>query len=184
MRTKDSHIISILYAPARYTHHSHLPEIFQSSEIREDTLLNFWLLKHGELSDLPTKWQPDDVTFSLLISRWHHLPIVAHLIGGYLLRNRLPEMSAALMTDSRLLAFASLPLLHQLALDETNAPLDTISYGVTFIMGQFPELPIALRQRLMLHFPSNMTLAQFSAPKTPNHFNLLRMAFNYAHHYY
>lgn len=184
MRTGDSHIISILYAPARYTHRSHLPEVFQTREIRENTLLNFWLLKHGKLSDLPANWQPDDVTFSLLLSRWHLIPIAARLIGGYLLRNRLPEMGAELMSDPRLLAFISLPLLYQLALDETDTPLDTVSYGVTFIIGQFPGLPAALRQRLMLHFPSDITLAQFPAPKTPNRFNLLRMAFNYAYHYY
>lgn len=184
MRAGDTRIMSILYAPASYTHHSHLPEIFRASETREDTLLNFWLLRRGELSDLPADWQPDDATFSVLLSRWHLVPIAAHLIGGYLLRNRLPELGAVLMSDPRLLAFISLPLLHQMTLDDSEIALDTASCGATFILGQFPELPAALRQRLMLHFPSGMALAQFPAPKTLNHINLLRMAFNYAHHYY
>ncbi|MFV8988105.1 type III secretion protein [Serratia fonticola] len=184
MRTGDPHITSILYAPASYTHRSHLPEIFRASEIREDRLLNFWLLRHGKLSDLPARWQPDEATFSLLLSRWHLIPIAAHLIGGYLQRNRLPEMGAVLMSDPRLLAFISLPLLHEITLDEADIPLDTASCGAAFIQAQFPGLPAALRQRLMLHFPSCLALTQFAAPKTLNHTNLLRMAFTYAHHYY
>ncbi len=177
-------MMSILYAPASYTHYSHLPEKFRTSKIRDDRLLNFWLLRRGKLSDLPARWQPDEATFSLLISHWHLIPIAAHLIGGYLQRNRLPETGAMLMSDPRLQAFISLPLLHEIALDEANIPLDTTSCGATFILGQFSGLPGALRQRLMLHFPSDMAFTQFAAPKTLNHINLLRMAFNYAHHYY
>lgn len=184
MRVGDPRIMSILYAPASYTHRSHLPEIFRTSEIREERLLNFWILRHGKLSDLPARWQADEATFSLLLSHWHLIPIAAHLIGGYLQRNRLPETGAVLMSDPRLLAFISLPLLHEVTLGEAKIPLDTASYGATFILGQFSEVPAALRQRLMLHFPSGMALAQFAAPKTLNHINLLRMAFTYAHHYY
>lgn len=184
MRVGDPRIMSILYAPASYTHRSHLPEIFLTSEIREDRLLNFWLLRRCKLSDLPASWQPDEATFSLLLSHWHLIPIAAHLIGGYLQRNRLSEMGAVLMSDPRLLAFISLPLLHDIKLVEANIPLDTASCGTTFILGQFPRLPTALRQRLMLHFPSGMAIARFAAPKTLNHINLLRMAFTYAHHYY
>lgn len=184
MRAGDPRIMSILYAPASYTHQSHLPEIFRTRETRENTLLNFWLLRRGKLSDLPANWQPDDATFSVLLSRWHLIPIAAHLIGGHLLRNRLPELGAVLMSDPRLLAFISLPLLHQMTLDEIDIPLDTASCGATFILGQFPGLPAALRQRLMLHFPSGMALAQVPVPKTLDHINLLRMALNYAHHYY
>lgn len=184
MRVGDPRIMSILYAPASYTHRSHLPEIFRASEIREDRLLNFWLLRHGKLSDLPARWQPDETTCSLLLSHWHLIPLAAHLVGGYLQRNRLPEMGAVLMSDPRLLAFISLPLLHEVTLDEGDIPFDTASCGATFLLGQFPGLPAALRERLMLHFPSGMALAQFAAPKTLNHINLLRMAFTYAHHYY
>ncbi|KFD21401.1 hypothetical protein GYRE_03517 [Yokenella regensburgei ATCC 49455] len=92
-------------------------------------------------------------------------------------------MGAVLMSDPRLQAFISLPLLHEVTL-EGDIPFDTASCGATFLLGQFPGLPAALRQRLMLHFPSGMALAQFTAPKTLNHINLLRMAFTYAHHYY
>ncbi len=184
MRAEDPLMMSILYAPASYAHISHLPEIFQDDEIREDTLLNFWLLRRGKLSDLPVAWQPGDDTLLLMLSRWHLIPIAAHLIGGYLLRSRLPEQGARLLSDPRLLAFISLPLLHEVRPDEISRTMETFSCGAAFILGQFPELPAALRQRLFLHFPAGITLAQFSAPKTPNHINLLRMAFTYAHHYY
>ncbi|WP_200885968.1 hypothetical protein [Aeromonas hydrophila] len=176
--------MSILYAPASYTHRSHLPKIILASEIREERLLNLWLLRHGKLSDLPTRWLPDEATSSLLLSHWHLIPLAAHLVGGYLQRNWLPKMGATLMSDPHLLAFISLPLLHEVTLDEGDYPLDTASCGATFILGQFPGLPAALRQRLMLLFPSSMALAQFAAPKTLNNINLLRMAFTYAHHYY
>lgn len=184
MRAEDPRIMSILYAPASYTHRSHLPKIFLASEIRDDRILNFWLLRRFNLTDLPTRWQPGEATLSLLLSHWHLIPLAAHLIGGYLQRNRLPEMGSVLMSDPRLLAFISLPLLHEVTPDEGDFPFDTASCGATLILGQFPGLPAALRQRLMLHFPSSMALAQFSAPKTLNHINLLRMAFTYAHHYY
>lgn len=184
MRAEDQRMMSILYAPASYAHVSHLPELFRSSEIREDTLLNFWLLRHGKPDDLPVGWQTDDETLSMLLSRWHLIPVVAHLIGGYLLRGRLAEQGALLMSDSRLLAFISLPLPHQVAPGAINGPVDTVSCGAAFILSQFPDLPTALRQRMLLHFPAGMALAQFSAPKTLNHINLLRMALTYAHHYY
>lgn len=184
MRTEDQRMMSILYAPASYAHESHLPEIFRTSATREDTLLNLWLLRQGKLCDLPDGWQPNNSTLSLLLSRWHDIPIAAHLIGGYLLRSRLPEQGAVLMSDPRLLAFISLPLLHQIKPDEKSITSDTTSYGATFILGQFPELPVALCQRLLLHFPAEMVPATFSAPKTLNHLNLLRMALTYAYHYY
>lgn len=183
MKAEDPQMMSILYAPASYAHESHLPELFRASEIRQDTLLNFWLLRQGKLCHLPDSWQPADSTLALLLARWHLVPLAAHLIGGYLLRNRLPEQGAVLMSDSRLLAFISLPLFHQVNPDEIVGPVNTLSCGSTFILGQFPDLPTALRQRLMLHFPCAMPPASFSAPKTLNHINLLRMALIYAHHY-
>jgi hypothetical protein len=184
MKASDTLIMSILYAPASYTHHSHLPEIFLADENREASFLNFWLLRSGKLSDLPACWQPDDITCSLLLEHWHLIPIAAHLISGYLLRNFLPNMASMLMSDPRLLAFISLPLLNEIMLDVADIPLDSASCGATFISGQFPSLPDALRQRLLLHFPAGTELARFTAPKTLNHINLLRMAFNYANHYY
>lgn len=183
MKAEDQRMMTLLYAPAGYTHASHLPEIFRAGGIREDTLLNFWLLRHGKLCDLPEAWQPNDAMLSLLLSRWHLLPAAAHLIGGYLLRGRLLEQSAALMSDPRLLAFVSLPLLHQVTLGDADAARDTASCGAAFILGQFPTLPDALRQRLLLSFPAGMPLATLSAPRNLNNINLLRMALTYAHYY-
>lgn len=88
------------------------------------------------------------------------------------------------MSDPSLLAFISLPLPHQVNTDEIRSQEDTLSYGAAFLLSQFPELPTALRQRLLLHFPYGMIPAQLSAPRTINNINLLRMALTYAHHYY
>ncbi|SFN66133.1 type III secretion apparatus protein OrgA/MxiK [Izhakiella capsodis] len=180
----EQRIMTILYAPAYYTHESYLPETFLKDDIWEGTLINWWLLKHLKLSNLPNAWQPIDTMLSQLIAQWHLIPATAHLIGGYLLRNHLPKQGAVIMSDPRLLAFISLPLLHQITLDDAFTSPDTVSFGITFILGQFPELPVALRQRFLLHFPSGMKLPQFPAPKTLNHINLLRMALVYAHNYY
>lgn len=184
MRGEDQRMMAISYAPASYTHASHLPEIFRSGEIREARLLNFWLLKRGKLGSLPDAWQPGDAMLTLLLSRWHLIPEAAHLIGGYLLRNRLAQQSQVLMSDPRLLAFISLPLLHQVTIDDASARLDTASCGAAFILAQFPALPAALRQRLLLQFPAGMKLARFPARRSLDHINLLRMALIYAHSYY
>ncbi|WP_244579198.1 type III secretion protein [Escherichia coli] len=174
--------MTIMYNPASYTHTSHLPELLRH-EHQNKTLLNFWLLRHGKLCHLPDNWHPADIALSHLLSCWQQLPIVAHLTGGYLLRHRLLEQSALLMTDPRLLAFISLPLLHTIKLDDNELPLDTVSCGLTFILGQFPSLPEALRQRLQLLFPAGITPAPFSAFRTLHHINLLQMALTYAYHY-
>jgi type III secretion system OrgA/MxiK family protein len=183
MNAENQRMMSILYAPAGYTHASRLPKMFRAGERQDDTLLNFWLLRQSKLCDLPDTWQPGDATLSRLLSHWQQIPAAAHLIGGYLLRSRLLKQSAVLMSDPRLLAFISLPLLHQVHIDHKHTGLDTASCGAAFILGQFPGLPAALRERLLLLFPAEMKLAKISAPKTPNNINLLRMALTYAHNY-
>lgn len=184
MKIDDSRMLNIMYAPADYSHPSRLPEIFWQAAQRDITLLNTWLLHSSKLCDLPEEWRCDDATLSQLLAHWRSVPTIAHLIGGYLLRNRLPARGAALMHDPRLLAFISLPLQHQVIVDDTIDAQNTSSCGVTFIFSQFPGLPLALRQRLLMHFPAEMKPAELTASKTKNHINLLRMALTYAHHYY
>lgn len=183
MRAEDQRMMTILYDPAGYTHVSHLPELLMDRECQDNTLLNFWLLKQGKLCNLPDGWQPGDATLSQLLSDWHLIPTVAHLTGGYLLRHWLPVQGVLLMTDPRLLAFISLPLLHQIRTDDPGMPHDVTSCGLTFILGQFPSLPEAIRQRLRLLFPAGIMPAPFPAPRTLDHINLLQMAMTYAHHY-
>ncbi|MEH4929668.1 type III secretion protein [Enterobacter cloacae] len=176
-------MMKILYSPASYVHVSHIPEFFNISETKDATLLNFWLLRHKALTALPNDWQPNDAIVMLVLSYWHLIPITSHLIGGHLLRVKLTEQSSALISDSRLLAFISLPLRHQVNFKGTD-PIDTISLGASFILHQLHELPEALYQRLILHFPAEMRLPNIFSPRTLNHRNLLRMALSYARHYY
>ena len=120
-----------------------------------------------------------------MLSCWHLIPETAHLIGGYLMRNHLLTRGALIMSDPRLLAFISLPMPHGIALDPgSQTSMATTSCGLAFILSQFPELPQALRQRLLLHFPAGMSIEPLPAGKTLNHINLLRMALTYANHYY
>lgn len=185
MRADDQHMMSILYAPAGYAHASHLPGEFTRGDISCRTLQNLWLIRQGKLSHLPAAWHSDDETLSQLFSLWHLVPQTAHLVGGYLLRNQLLHRGALLMSDPRLLAFISLPLPHSDKLASgSDASMDIASYGAAFIVHQFPALPLALRQRLLLHFPAGISLEPHSAAKTLNHINLLRMALTYANHYY
>ncbi|EPF1959029.1 type III secretion protein [Klebsiella aerogenes] len=184
MRADDQRMMGIMYAPASYTHISHLHNAFRLGEIHDKTLINFWLLRYGNLCNLPEMWRSNDATLWQLITSWYRIADAAHLIGGYLLRNHLPRQSAILMSDPRLLAFISLPIRHSITLDDAMSALDTASCGAAFILGLFSDLPLALRQRMRLLFPANMQRAPFSASKTPNHINLLRMALTYANHYY
>ncbi|WP_254877192.1 type III secretion protein [Pantoea ananatis] len=185
MRADDQHMMSILYAPAGYAHMSHLPQALASGEIDCPTLRNLWLIRQGKFSHLPPAWQSDDETLLQMLSCWYLIPETAHLIGGYLMRNHLLKRGALLMSDPRLLAFISLPMPHGIALapgDQTS--MATTSCGLAFILSQFPGLPQALRQRLLLHFPAGMSIEPLPAGKTLNHINLLRMALTYANHYY
>ncbi|WP_256122470.1 type III secretion protein [Enterobacter pasteurii] len=185
MRADDQHMMSILYAPAGYAHMSHLPQALAYGDIDCPTLRNLWLLRQGKLSHLPPAWRSDNKTLSQMLSCWHLIPETAHLIGGYLMRNHLLKRGALIMSDPRLLAFISLPMPHGIALDPGGrTSMATTSCGLAFILSQFPELPQALRQRLLLHFPAGMSIEPLQAGKTLNHINLLRMALTYANHYY
>ncbi|MGE6980171.1 type III secretion protein [Kluyvera intermedia] len=185
MRANCQHMMSILYAPASYTHASHLPEALIHGGIDCLTLRNLWIIRQCQLSHLPPTWQSRDETLTQLLSLWHRIPHTAHLIGGYLLRNQLLQRGALLMSDPRLLAFISLPLPCRVNLDTVRSdPINTASYGAAFILSQFPTLPQALRQRLWLHFPAETAFEPIPVAKTLNHINLLRMALTYANHYY
>lgn len=183
MRADDSRMMAILYDPASYAHVSHFPDVFREGEIADATLLNFWLIRQQKLEPLRVDWHSDDDTLSLLLSHWYKLPTVAHLTGGYLLRRELTRHGALLLSDPRLLAFISLPMIQQ---PEPLAPhpVDTASCGISFILRQFPDLPAALCQRLLLHFPAGMPQVPRPDKKNMNNINLLRMALTYAHHYY
>lgn len=185
MRADDSHMMAILYDPASYAHTSHVPDVFREGEIADTTLLNFWLIRQQELEPLRVDWHSNDDTLSRLLSHWYKLPAVAHLAGGYLLRDDLSRRGALLLSDPRLLAFISLPMPAQP--DPTPPALhqvDTASCGISFILRQFPGLPAALRQRLLLHFPAGMIQVPRSDEKNMDNINLLRMALTYAHYYY
>lgn len=185
MRADDQHMMSILYAPAGYAHISHLPQALAGGEIDSPVLRNLWLLHQGKLCHLPSAWQSDNETLSQMLSCWHLIPETAHLIGGYLMRNNLLKRGALLMSNPRLLAFISLPISHGVAHEPGgHTSMTTSSCGLAFILSQFPGLPQALRQRLLLHFPVGMSIEPLPAGKTLNHINLLRMALTYANHYY
>jgi Bacterial type III secretion apparatus protein (OrgA_MxiK). len=185
MRADDRHMMSILYAPAGYAHMSHLPPALAAGDIDCPTLRNLWLLRQGKLSHLSPAWRSDNETLSQMLSCWHLIPETAHLVGGYLMRNHLLKRGALLMSDPRLLAFISLPMPHGVAPDpDCQTSVATTSCGLAFILSQFPGLPQALRQRLLLHFPAGMSIEPLPTGKTLNHINLLRMALTYANHYY
>ncbi|KML20829.1 type III secretion protein [Leclercia adecarboxylata] len=183
MRADDSRMMAILYDPASYSHASHIPDVFRGGEIVDATLLNLWLIRQQKLEPLPVDWHSDDDTLSRLLSQWYSLPAIAHLTGGYLLRQDLTRHGALLMSDPRLLAFISLPMIQPTA-PPASLQVDTTSCGISFILRQFPDLPAALRQRLLLHFPAGMPQVTRPDKKNLNNINLLRMALTYAHHYY
>lgn len=185
MKSYDPHMMSILYAPAYYAHASYFPQELDNNGVFDLRMRSFWLIKQRKLSHLSTDWQSDDDTLSQLFNYWYLVPIVAHLVGGYLQRNKLLHKADLLMSEPKFLAFISLPLPHHISWSDIDyGTVDHLPCGIAFILSQFPKLPQALRERLLLHFPLGMSYPQFSAAKTLNHNNLLRMALTYAHHYY
>nr|CBX80437.1 oxygen-regulated invasion protein [Erwinia amylovora ATCC BAA-2158] len=182
MFLKEEKLLDILYRPADYTHPTYLTGHLQEYTCR-DELLNFWLISHYQLDDLPAHWQADDKVLLLVLTHWEHMPSAAHLVGGYLLRAQLLSQCAVLMADSRLLAFISLPLFHHIPSPILLRSIDTTALGVAFILSQIHPLPFALKKRLLLSFPADIKLPQLDIVRTPEHFNLLKTAINYAIHF-
>lgn len=183
MKPDDDRLMKILYYPASYTHSSHLPDTLHHREVWSDVLVNYWIIKTLQLKDVVTNWQPTDIITSLILSNWHNLPNVAHLLGGYILRSRLPGQGAALITDPQLLAFISLPLIHHITVNHSEKNLNTSAWGIAFILSLAVSLPEALLQRLLLCFPAKITLPSIQGARTPHHINLLKMAITYANNY-
>lgn len=183
MKHDAERVMRILYYPSHYTDPSHLPDSLASGELFNDVLINYWILQRFQLDNENTYWAPTDTISSLMFEHWHQLPLVAHLLGGYLLRTRLPGHGAALMTDPQLLAFISLPLHHHVTIDEAERGVDTLAWGAAFILSMAPSLPSAVRQRFLLSFSAELNLPKIHAAATPNHINLFKMAISYANNY-
>ncbi|RJL48613.1 type III secretion system protein [Pectobacterium carotovorum] len=183
MKPNIEQMIEILYYPVNYTDPSHLPDELLVNEKWDDVLINYWLLTQYKLEDLPVNSMPCDPTSSLIFTHWQKIPTIAHLIGGYLLRSQLLGQGASLLIDHQLLTFISLPLMHHVAMKNVTQYIDTYAWGVTFILSQLANFPIALRQRLFLSFPAQMVLPENAIPSHPDHINLLRMAVTYANDY-
>ncbi|CCG86218.1 type III secretion system protein [Erwinia piriflorinigrans] len=183
MKHDAERVMRILYAPSCYTDHSHLPDGIASGDMFNDVLVNYWILTHFQLENVDKNWEPSDIISSLVVAHWYQLPRVAHLLGGYLLRNRLPDHGATLMADPQLLAFISLPLIHHVALDNAEQGVDTLAWGAAFILSLASVLPPAIKQRILLSLPSDINLPKINAAVAPNHINLLRIAATYAKNY-
>lgn len=176
-------VMRILYYPSHYTDPSHLPDSLASGEMFNDVLINYWILKNFQLENDNKYWEPTDTISSLMVENWHQLPRVAHLLGGYLLRARLPRHGAVLITDPQLLAFISLPLHHNVTIDAAERGVDTLAWGAAFILSMASSLTSAMRQRFLLSFPAEINLPNVHAAATPNHINLFKMAISYANNY-
>lgn len=184
MTISNAQMIKILYAPAHYTDSSHLPDSVQTFTVGNPVLLNHWILTHCQLLDLPDSWSSARMPASLMLTGWFRLATAAHLAGGYLLRNRLLSQSTMLMSDARLLSFISLPLGHQVELQNGGQNVNTMALGAAFILSLTPDLPQGLRQRFLLCFPADITLQPLTTAATPDNITLLRMAVNYANDYH
>ncbi|ATZ12437.1 type III secretion system protein [Erwinia amylovora] len=183
MKHDAEHVMQIMYYPSDYTDPSHLPDSLAQGEVFNDVLINYWLLSHFQLDNENKYWQPTDINSSLIVAHWHQLPRIAHLLGGYLLRNRLPGYGAALICDPQLLAFISLPLIHHVTIDEAERRVDTLAWGAAFILSMASSLLPALKQRILLGFPAGIDLPELHVKATPNHINLFKMAITYANNY-
>lgn len=181
MIAEDSRIMNILYSPIMYIHSDKLYELHHSRDLLHDAILNHWIINQYQLENLPDRWQPDDAVSVLIFNHWQLIPKIASLIGGYLLREQLLMDKISIISDSTLLAFISLPLRHNVTINQQSNNIDYSSWGAAYIIGLINNLPSAFQQRLLLCFPPDMQLPNLCIKKTPDHINLLRMAINYAH---
>ncbi|MEW5290499.1 MULTISPECIES: type III secretion system protein [Erwinia] len=177
---QPEYLLRIMYCPSDYTDSHHLAEAQMTADIWNDTLLNYWLITHYQLEDLPEGWTACDVITSLILNNWYSLPKIVHLLGGYLLRERLMKQSAMMLSDERLLAFISLPLAHQVVVGSADPDITTMACGTAFLMSISTRLPEALRQRMILCLPPFKTPPVCIATPGPDQINLLKMSVNYA----
>jgi len=180
MKTQYEYIMSIMYSPVSYIHPEYLPDESANPNKYADVLVNYWILKTYMLEDLPEDWQASDPVSGFLLPSWGMIPSIARLIGGFLIREKLLLSSAMLITDPRLLAFISLPLVHDVVINEKAANHTPTECGLAFIHGLTTAFPKAITQRLQLLFPANLILPELDIMRTPQQINLLRMAINYA----
>ena len=180
MNTQYEYIMSIMYSPVSYIHPGHLPAELTGNDRYDDVLINYWIINKFELEDLHEDWQSSDVVSSFLLPAWAMIPLIARLIGGFLIREKLLLSSAMLITDPRLLAFISLPLKHDILLDRKATDHTPTEWGVAFIFGLAEGFPKAILQRLKLLFSFDLILPEIVITRTPQQINLLRMAINYA----
>ncbi|CCG87058.1 Oxygen-regulated invasion protein orgA [Erwinia piriflorinigrans] len=173
-------MLKILYSPVIYSHPTHLPDSIHNMNNEDNVLINYWLITHYQLKDLPAHWEARDSISLLILSRWELIHDAACMIGGYLLRCQLLKKCATLMSNPRLSSFISLPIRHHVLLANTENNLDTLSLGVAFVLSQIPHLPIGLKERVILILPAEIKLPEIYIARCPDHLNLLKMAINYA----
>ncbi|EKS5988157.1 hypothetical protein QCA75_004778 [Salmonella enterica] len=175
-------ILQILYAPLHYVHHSYLNEFKHNKEFC-DELINFWIIQRHRLSDLPEDFifhDRDDVAL-LFVNNWLLIPTIALLIGSFLNKKYLRKDFRIVGTlGIRCQLFTSLPLQCQVKYIETYHHDDVVAMGIAFLLGLGDNIPLAFRQRFFLLFSENIILPELNVLKTPDNFNLLKMATMYA----
>ncbi|CAO96960.1 oxygen-regulated invasion protein [Erwinia tasmaniensis Et1/99] len=176
-------MLRILYSPLNYTHPSHLQGSVLNLNSSDSVLINFWIITHFKLKDLPQNWEVNDNISLLLLDKWELINDAACLIGGYLLRSRILKQCTEIILNPRLSSFISLPIPHHVSLTTTGEHSNTLSLGLAFILSQIPHFPLALKERVLLFLPAEIDLPDTFIARNPNHLNLLTMALNYAKNY-
>nr|WP_286673459.1 oxidoreductase [Candidatus Symbiopectobacterium sp. PLON1] len=132
----------------------------------------------------PETWDAAHTPAAVMIKQWDHMPDIAHLLGGYLLKSSMSDLNRALFSDPQLLSFIALPLIHHV--DPSllkQGGYTTQACGARFILNHCHPIPQALQQRFMLLFPTDIELPKMDAPRTPDHINLFNMVTHYANNF-
>ncbi|MBG6244114.1 oxidoreductase [Candidatus Symbiopectobacterium sp. 'North America'] len=177
-------LFRILYHPVAYAHLSNLPEAWRTKERASEPLLNYWLYRRYQLTAPSETRDAAYTSAAVMIKPWDHMPDIAHLLGGYLLKSSMSDLNQALFSDSLLLSFIALPLIHHV--DPSllmQGGYTTQACGVRFILNHCDPIPQVLQQRFMLLFPTDIELTKMNAPRTPDHINLFNMATHYANNF-
>lgn len=172
-------MLPILYQPVIYTHASHLPDGWLPGGVASDSLINFWLSTHYQLTPMHTLPVGLTPLQQLLLKNWAKIPQLAELTGAYLLRHSICSGRKLHLLTSHQRQFISLPM-RMPSMMLQGGDLHPGNVGAALVRAQISGLPAALNQRLRLMFPQNWTLPSLESEIVMNANNLTRMGLNYA----
>lgn len=152
-------LLRIMYAPVDYTVPGHWPHPDLDLHHVPASFANQILISHHRLETRIHFHPPADPILDACLGHWTQLPRICQLIGSKRLQAPLLQEGHYWQLAPICRQFLSLPLPQAGAADlQTGWDAETqcLTAGVNYLMPALWQLPLPLRQRLPLLFPSSM----------------------------